>query len=130
MGQALLLIVALALLLIGAASSTTHPYTKSSLVPVLKRAVNQKGFETYHVQSTLINPFTSIQHCLPINFLVKAAADDVTPFAVVEVNTTSLQGSYNIHTYVQNKQLASRLPLIALTCPAQVCHPCVNQKWQ
>lgn len=104
-GPTCILLASIAILLGSQASAASHPFTKSSIVPVLREAVNQKGLTTYGVQSTLVDQFTSIQHCLPINFVVLAAADDSKPYAVLEVNTTSLEGSYAIHSYVQNQQL-------------------------
>lgn len=93
---------------LGTAAAVVHPYTAPVLVPVLSTAENQKGFQTFSVQSRLDDQFVSVQHCLPIQLTLKEAKGSMGAapiFALVDVNTTSLDGSYTIHPLVENKQL-------------------------
>lgn len=79
--------------------------------PLLSTAVNGKGLKTHRVLYKLYDPFSSIRHCLPVHLAVKAAQPDSNEhFGVVEVNTTSLEGSYSMSTVVENGQLVCSQP--------------------
>lgn len=95
-----------ALLTLTAAAAEPHPFTAPSAPTKFKTAVNQKGFQTYNVTSRLKEQFTSIQHCLPIQLnLLENQNETVLDYALFSSNSTSLEGSYNIHPYVENGQL-------------------------
>ena len=47
----------------------------------------------------------SLNHGLSISNIPDVHAGDFPTFAVVDVNSTSLEGSYTIHPFVQNNQL-------------------------
>ena len=112
---ALALVLALATL--SAAAGESHPFTASSIEPKLTQAVNYKGFTTYNVESRLAEQFTSVQHCLPIQLIFLETATAILDYAVVDVNSTSLEGSYTIHPYVENRQLVRlRPPFLLFVC--------------
>ena len=107
------LILFLTLSTLSAAAAASHPFTASTITPKLTKAVNYKGYTTYNVESKLAEQFTSVQHCLPIQLILLETTTGVLDHAVVAVNSTSLDGSYSIHPYVEKKQLVrSQAPIV------------------
>ena len=98
------------------AAGESHPFTKSFIEPKLTQAVNHKGYVTYNVESSLTEQFTSVQHCLPIQLIFLETETAFLDYAVVDVNSTSLEGSYTIHPYVENRQLVRRPSYVHFVC--------------
>lgn len=57
-------------------------------------------------------------------------AGDFPKFAVVDVNTTSLEGSYTIHPFVQNKQLvrAAEMNIYTIYCRPSLTYS-ASHRW-